>query len=403
MRPGQSTLRADAVHAYARQALVAELALRDHRRCVGASLLANVLLLAAGWQCSLSAACARCAGAPSREAVRRALLASLPSRPLELLGRLLALLRRALPDHLRGRELVCAVDVHRRPYYGRPTRGTGKGAEKRGTKKAFACATLAASGDAGRFTVGLTQARPRVRLTTVAARLVGQAADAGLRIAYLLLDKEFYSAEVIDWLQRHGVPFLMPMARKDGARGNGHLFAPGAEVGWHDYGWTSRPRRRDPRTGARARRRGLKLAVRVRACVARHPTEEGRRLVYASWGLGRWAPATVVSEYRRRFGIEVSYRQLGQCLAATTSKDERVRLLWLGPALFWGNLWAYLHSEVFGTGPVGKQQLRLAACRLRQLGQAVAGVVVSLLGGAVSAWPAQGRLPPELALPGAVA
>src|SRR5262249_7556272 len=32
-------------------------------------------------------------------------------------------------------------------------------------------------------------------------------------------------------------------------------------------------------------------------------------------------------------GIESSYRQLGECLAVTTSKDERVRLLWVGLSL----------------------------------------------------------------------
>ena len=398
MRPCQSTLRAETVHAWARQVLAAELELRDYKRAVPAPLLASVLILAACWQCSLSAAGARCASAPSREAVRKALFACLPPRPRELLERLLRLLRRGLPEHLRRRPLVCALDLHRRPYYGRRTRGTSKGPEKRSTKKAFAYATLAAYSDAGRFSCGLMQFRPRMRLTTVVARLVAQAGDAGLQIAYLLLDKEFYSAEVIDWLQRRGVPFLMPMARKDGARGNGHLFEPTTEVGWHEYSWTSRPRRRDPQTGERKRKRGLRLTVSVRACVARHPGEAGRRLVYASCGLGRWPPAVVVAEYRRRFGIEVSYRQLGQCLAQTTSKDERVRLLLVGVALLWGNLWAWLHSEAFAAGPVGARRLRLAACRLRELAQAVAGVVVTLLGGAVSAWPAQCRLPPALAL-----
>ena len=396
MRPGQSTLRAGAVHAYARRLLVEHLRLRDYKRCVPAGRLADLLLLAAGGQTSLSAACARCRAAPSREAARLALRASLPRRPSELLDRLLGLLRQGLPDHLRRRPLACALDLHQRPYYGRPTRGTSRGPEKRSTKKAFAYATLAAYSDGGRFTCGLIQSRPHMRLTTVVARLVRQAEQAGLQIAYLLLDKQFYSAEVIDWLQRHDVPFLMPMVRKDGPKGNGHFFEPETPVGWYEYGWTSRPRRRDFKAKKR-HRRGLRVAVKVQVCVARHPCEEGRRLVYASWGLGKWPPASVVAEYRRRFGIEVSYRQLGQCLAHTTSKDERVRLLLVGVALFWGNLWAWLHSEAFGAGPVGARRLRLAACRLRELAQAVAGVVVTLLGGAVSAWPAQCRLPPALA------
>jgi hypothetical protein len=111
----------------------------------------------------------------------------------------------------------------------------------------------------------------------------------------------------------------------------------------------------------------------------------------------------VVCEYRRRFGIEVSYRQLGQCLAVTTSRDERVRLLWLGLALFWSNLWAWLHSEVFSAGPVGQRRLRLAACRLRQLAVALVEVIVTLLGGPRRGWTVQRPLPPPLALVEAVA
>ncbi len=60
----------------------------------------------------------------------------------------------------------------------------------------------------------------------------------------------------------------------------------------------------------------------VRVCVAREP-RKGRRLAYASWGLSKWAPAQVVAEYRRRFNAEVKYRQLGQCLAQTSSRGGR--------------------------------------------------------------------------------
>jgi hypothetical protein len=236
MRRDQSTLRPETVHAYARRLLVCELHLRDYKRRVSASCLADLLLLAAGGQTSLSAACARCTGAPSREAARLALHAALPGRPLELLDNLLGLLRHSLPDHLRRRPLVCALDIHARPYYGRPTRGTSRGQEKRSTKKAFAYASLAAYSDGGRFSVGLIQVREHMRLTTIVARLVRQARQAGLSIAYLLLDKEFYSAEVIAWLQQHDVAFLMPMVRKDGPKGNGHFVQLSTEVGWYQLG-----------------------------------------------------------------------------------------------------------------------------------------------------------------------
>src|SRR5262245_51980753 len=119
MRPSQCTLRTAAVHAYARDLLVAQLELKGYKRAVPARLFASILLLAACWRTSLSGACALVRDAPSHEAARQALHACLPPRPRDLLERLLAALRRSLPDYLGRVPRVMALDWHQRPYYGR--------------------------------------------------------------------------------------------------------------------------------------------------------------------------------------------------------------------------------------------------------------------------------------------
>jgi hypothetical protein len=397
MHQFQSTVRPAVVHAYARHLLLTDLELRDYKQSVPAGLLARLLLLCACWQCSLSAACESVRDAPSRETARKALHACLPPRPRDLLDRLLRVLHGSLPEHLKRRPLPFVVDLHRRPHYGKFTKGTSRGQEKKSTKKAFTYATLAALSPEGRFTAGLVQFRQHMRLTTVLGRLLTQAASAGMQISYLMMDQEFYPAEVIDWLRRHDVAFLMPAKYREGGNGNGWLYAATTPVGWYSYGWTSRPRRHDFKTGTRARKKGLVVTVAVRMCVARHPKKEGERLVYASWGLSKWSPAQVVAEYRRRFNIEVKYRQLGQCLAATTSRDERVRLLLVGVALLLCNVWAYLHSEVFSRGALGERRLHLSLCRLRQLCRELGDVIATSLGGIVTGWPAQRPLPARLA------
>jgi putative transposase len=390
-------VRPAVVHAYARHLLSIELALRDYKQSVPASLLASVLLLAACWQTSLSCACEHVRGTPSRETVRKALFACLPPRPCDLLERIVQLLRRSLPEHLRDRFLAFVLDIHRRPYYGKSTRGSSKGQEKKSTKKAFAYATLAVLSDEGRFTVGLMQVRQYMHLTTILARLLQQAAAAELRISYLLLDKEFYAAEVIDWLKRHAVAFLMPALCKQGKNGagNAHLFDPATAVGWYEYSWTARLRRWDFKSHKRMRKSD-KLTVTVKMCVAREP-KKNKRLVYASWGLGKWSPAEVVKQYRRRFGIEVKYRQMGQGMAVTTSRDERVRLLLVGVALLLCNVWAYLHSEVYSLGALGERRLRLSLCRLRVLCRDLADSIATSLGGKVDDWPSQHPLPDRFA------
>jgi len=407
MRPNQSTLKGPAVHAYARHLLLQVLDKEPHRPVLPLRLVGSVLILAACWRTSLTGACDLVKDGPCHRHVRKALYACLPSRPRDLLSRLLQALRETLPDDLFYRPQVMALDLHQRPYYGKKgTKGSTKKQKKASTRKAFTYATLAAlDGWGGRFTVGLLPFRPHMRLGTVVGQLLEQAGQLGLRVSYLLLDKEFYAAEVVDLLQRRGVPFLMPAVKKGSkGRGNSHLFEPACRVGWHDYAWTTRVRRTDFATMKRYK--GQALTVRVRVCVASRPKGGRARrgkgdepLVYASWGLGKdWSPALVVQAYRRRFGIEVQYRQLGQCLARTSSRSERLRLLLVGLAVLLCNLWAYLHAEAFSRGPRGGRERQLGLMRLAQMVVAVAEDVAALFGGFVSEFPTQRPPPAKLAM-----
>jgi Transposase DDE domain len=403
MRHPQCTLKASAVHAYTRHLLQESLELDSFRPVLPLPLpvVASVLLLAATWQTSITGACQLVKDPPAHRQVRDTLYACLPPRPRDLLERLLAALRQTLPDHLTAWPRVLAIDLHQRPYYGKKnTRGCTQRQRKAGTHKSFTYATLAVLDRCGRFTVGLLPTRPHMRLTTVVARLLGQADAAGVSAAYLMMDKDFYCAEVVELLQRRGVPFLMPAekcGRKPGC-GNHHLFRADCPVGWHDYTWTTRRRRMDFAAGKRRKRGAVTVAVRV--CVARQAKGGKEKvLVYAAWGLqeARWSPAQVVAAYRRRFGIEAKYRQLGQGLARTSSRCERLRLLLVGVALLLGNVWAQVHEGAFSGGPAGERQLRLGRLRLATLLAGLAAVIADLFGGWVSEWPTQRPLPDKLA------
>jgi Transposase DDE domain len=393
MRYNQSTLKASTVHAYARHLLVQTLELEHYQPALPLRLVASVLLLAACCRVSLTLACSLVHDRPSHHRVRAALAACLPPRPRDLLERLRRALRQTLPDHLGRVPRVMALDLHQRPYWGqKTTRGVTLRQKKAGTRKSFTYATLAVLDGPERFTVGLLPTRPTMRLTTVVERLLGQAEDFGLPVQYLMMDKDFYAAEVFALLQRRGVAFLTPAQKRGGKAGGGnqHLYRPDCPVGWYEYTWTTPQRRRDFRTGKRPRRGTLTVTVRM--CVAR-PAGKEKALVYATGGLLGWSPAQVARAYRRRFGIEAKYRQLGQCLARTSARGEQLRLLLVGLALVLGNLWALLHSEVFSRGPLGERQWRLAALRLAALIAAVAATIAAAFGGWVCVWPTQRSLP----------
>jgi putative transposase len=397
MRPSQSTLKASTVHAYARQLIQETLELEAYQPCVPMWMVASVLVMAACWQTSLTGACALVRLNPDHIAVRRALYGCLPTRPRDLLQRLLLALRQSWPPHLHGGRFPMALDLHQIPYYGKKnTRGVTLRQKKASTKKSFTYATLCVLCPDGRYTVGLLPTRPTMRLTTLLEQLLGQADEADLSVSYLMLDAEFYSAEVFDWLQRKGIAFLVP-AKKRGRKGTGnsYLFEPTCPVGWYRYRWTTDLRRWNFAVGKR-RKKGT-LTVEVQMAVARHQST-GEPVVFATGGLGKeWSPARLVQAYRKRFGIETKYRQLQQCLARTSSRKERLRLLLVGLALLLGNLWTYLHEELFSRGPVGQRERHLHTLRFTTLIAAVAADVAAAFGGYVSQWQTQRPLPEQLA------
>ena len=53
-------------------------------------------------------------------------------------------------------------------------------------------------------------------------------------------------------------------------------------------------------------------------------------------------PLQVYHEYRRRFGIETSYRLMNLVRARTTSKSPTLRLFYVGLALTMLNLWLFV-------------------------------------------------------------
>jgi hypothetical protein len=274
--------------------------------------LARCLLLAAALNVALSAV-ARHAARVGRETARKALAADLPDDLDTLEQRLAAALRHHLPGAFRRQPIPIAIDVHRRPFYGDrdTTAGVVAGKSDRSTGWFWTCATAVALVPGRRHTLALTAVRRGEGHAAVVERLLTQVNWAGLRVQYVLLDREFYASGVVNALRRRSLRFIIPMVRRGQAVER--FFRRGC-VGWFDH--TIRCRRSRANSAS------------VRVAVVAGP--DGRRpLVFAcSEGFDRLP--LVALRYRDRFGIESSYRQLGECLARTTSPDPVYRLLLVG-------------------------------------------------------------------------
>jgi hypothetical protein len=347
MRQSQSIVTSRSVTDCAVQWLLSAFAWTSGVR-IGAEVLVRLLVRAAAEARSLSALVASAAATPGVETVRRALRGVLPNDPFELLASSSRVLAQGLPRSLRRHPQMLAIDLHLRPYYGRKTtRGTYRSQSKASTKTFFAFATAMIVSPRLPVTIGVVPVVSGEEQTVLLERLLTQVAVAGVRVSRLLLDRGFYAAMTVEWLQERSIRFVMPMIRR-GRSGRSQAACTGTEQffvrgrrGWDRYTWTARPRR--------AGRKQAALTVTVAVCMASaaHRHRQRRKKgpwVYACHGI-QASPQTVVKWYRRRFGIETSYRQLGEGLAATSSTNPTYRLLLVVIALVLRNLWLWLHEE----------------------------------------------------------
>jgi putative transposase len=370
MRHSQFTLSPRFVCRRAVLALEQALQWPDRPTGAGPRLLLQLLVRAAAQLRSLWAVVGLAADAPSWQTVRSSLLAYLPATADQLVPATTRALHYRLPKSLTRRPRTMAVDLHLRPYYGaKDTRGIYRGQRHAGTRLSFAYATLLVLRRGQTFTVGLVPVVNGVEQTELLRRLLEQAEAAGLRVRRLLLDRGFYAATTLGWLQQRGLPFVVPMIRRGKAgrtkaacTGTERFFCRGRR-GWDRYTWKARPRRGGRKQPA--------LAVTVAVCMVPASQAGGRRRrgrpqVYVCDKKGP-APAQVAGWYRSRFGIETNYRQLGQGLACSCSKDPVYRLLLVAIALVLRNLWVWLHWCCLSVRQGGRRRLQRERLRLAEL------------------------------------
>jgi hypothetical protein len=366
MRSPQYTLTPQHVQAHAAWLMDKHLRLRDHGPKCRAYVLWTVLFYAASRLISLAAACAGLRDAPSDTAAHDALLATLPDFA-RLQRRLNCALQGDLPRALRRRRQPLAVDLVLVPYHGRPLHDADeiyRGQARHGTTHFHAYATAYVVRKGQRFTVALTSVRANDPLPEVLQRLLREAARAGVRPRYLLLDRGFCSVDVIRYLQAARYAWLMPLVLRGrkpehpkGASGS-RVFATWRRSGWGRY--TMR--------NAGGRKATFRVCVKCR----NRRGERGRRgreaLVYGFGGPLRPSSYTWVKEtYRSRFAIETSYRQLNQGRIRTCTQDPRLRLLYVGVALILRNVWVWLHWEVLAERRRGPRRIELSRLRFRQM------------------------------------
>lgn len=364
MRKSTNTLTPAQVYRYAVQAFQPHLKLSNAKGVAAETILA-VLFAAAARISSLSDTCQRLRGVPDEHVVAEALYSTLPAYD-RLRRQVQAALLGCLPKALRRRPQVIAIDLTLLPYYGADRKTNPdvmRGQAKKGTCSFYGYATAYVIRKGQRYTVALLAGVRTTTMAEVVRELLRQVRAAGIKVRNVVLDRGFYSVEVIRYLQRARTPFLMPVVGR--GRSVNHPLGPsGSNVfkqckvsGWSEYTLTD----------ARKNKATVRICIKCR----NRRGERGRRgreaWVYAYWGIGPQRFDWVAQAYRARFGIETSYRQMNQCRIRTTSKRFEVRFLYVAIAFLLRNLWVWLHHAVLSKPRRGGRELHLERLRLRTM------------------------------------
>ncbi|QBQ56234.1 transposase [Nitrosococcus wardiae] len=320
------------MYGHAAGMLLPHLGWRDLGPKCTVSALLHLLFYAAAQVRSLAAACSRLRSAPSDQATRNALV-KLCGEVEQVERQLNASFAAQLPKAvLKKGRCRLAVDLNLGPYHGQPYRNRQeiyRSQAKRGTSHFHAYATYYLANNSRRYTVALTRVAQGTSMKEVLKRLLRRAAEAGVKPRLVLLDRGFYSVEVIYYLQAARLAFLMPVIcrgrKASDPRGPSgtRLFAVQKRSGWARYTLTH----------AAQRKIRISICIHCRNGQGRRRRRGRQTLLYAFWGIRPKTTPWVYQTYRLRFGIETSYRQVNEACIKTTTRHPALHLLFVGIAL----------------------------------------------------------------------
>ena len=240
-------------------------------------------------------------------------------------------LKSRIPLGLKKGCLKIAIDLNLICYYGKPTSEESayiyRSQAKSGTHSFYAYASLYVITKNKRVTLAIRGVRQLDTSVALITYLLAELDSLKINVKKLYLDRGFFNTPVIRWLQALDIPFLMP-AIKTGKKGGIKQFLKGRKSYKTTY------------TITRDKDDSVTFDLGI-ICKYR----KGKRKKY---GVQYFAYVTykintnleyIYQDYRKRFGIESSYRLKNICRIKTNNKNPVLRLLFIGISFLIVNIW----------------------------------------------------------------
>lgn len=327
-------------------------------------MVLDVILQALVTQNTIESVCADLNGTVCGETVRQYLNEQLTADDLGELERLAnQALVVDLPRRLWRRPLEIAFDCHDEPFYGHSPEllaYTCGGPAKQGTTRFFRVITAYVIWQGVRVTLALLFVFPEDELAELVAALLRRLRILGLSIQRLYFDKGFCTIPILRYVAATGwaAIFACPIRGKHGGT---RSLAHGRQGYRTTHTFKSQPHSTFTApvaitrtyTTHKRRRRGTRRAV---------------WLVYVVLNAPDLPPKRVRQLYKRRFGIETSYRCMRQVRAWTTSRNAALRFWLLGWSFALLNLWVELQLRFTQIKrPHGPRKLDVRQLPLRRI------------------------------------
>lgn len=238
-----------------------------------------------------------------------------------------------IPLRLWKQKVEVAIDLHDEPFYGKSPellKWASRGEAHKGTTRFFRIATAYVIFRGMRVTLAFLFVLPTDSLSEIVAALVRRLSIIGVQVKRLYLDKGFCAIPTLRALEQLALPTVIACPIR-GKRGGTRALCQGRKS------YATRHTFKSQAHGSYT----APLAV-VSTFTSHKRSKRGKPK--ATWLLFvtlncSLSPSKVLAAYRKRFGIESSYRCLRQAHAFTTSRNPALRFFLLALAVFLVNSW----------------------------------------------------------------
>ncbi len=305
--------------------------------------MVRVVVHACSQMISIEQAAKRFKKAPKAPAIRFHLRNKLDLQQIEKSAN--EILQQLAKTILSGNSLEFAIDLTHIPYHGEPKKDETeivRSKAKSGTTHFHAYATLYAIVLGKRFTLALKYIKKGTSNLETVSYFIDVIRSLDMQIKRLYMDKGFCEVGVINYLKQRGINAIIALPLK-GRTVKSNLKGRSKIINYT---------MKSPTTKEAAT---FDLVIVCKYSKNKYKRKGAKYFAYALVGT-ILKPRNVFEDYRKRFGIETSYRIMNRSRARTSSRSPELRLLYVAISLIIQNAWVYFNWSYMRERKQGVQE-----------------------------------------------